>query len=953
MSAKSKKTPRQLSESVEGYQDILGSIEEGYFEVDLAGNLTFFNDSMCRIAGLPRDKLMGMNNRDYTTPETAKNMYEAFNEIYRTGRSAKVMDYEIIRKDGVRRNLELSASLIRDTNGEPTGYRGIVRDVTERRRTEQEILRFKMGIERSHEAIFLTDPDGTITYVNPAFEQIYGFRYDEAVGQTPRILKSGQHPPETYEEFWKTILSKKVMTGELINKTKDGRYIDVEGSANPILDDQSEIVGFLAIQRDITERKRAEEEIRQRTADVALINQVNNALNSGATLEEVIRLFSDTIKEMYSDLGVVGAAVFLLSEDRERLMMQNLPLSEKVIRQLEKLTGRTLPKFTLNLAEGPLHREVLEGGQIRVLDTRKAIQQWMREFVTDSWIRSTAVRGQLRKLAPQVRKLLGYEYSVILPLKTEGETIGLMEISSETPFTEFDIGRLAMISSQLTTAINDKQTGDALRESEARLRSLSDGAFEGIAISEAGKVIDANKALCEILGYSRGEIIGCDVLEFIAPDDRELVMDRIRTSREESYEHKALRKDGTIIDVEVRPSSTQYQGRDVRMTAIRDVTKNKRAEEALRLTQFSVDHVSDAAYWMGSDARFVYVNEAACRSLGYSREELLAMTVHDIDPNFPAEIWPAHWEELQREGSLILNSQHRKKDGDLIPVEITTNYVEYGGQEYNCAFARDITSRLAAAAALHESERMLRELHENALEGIFRTDAEGKVLYANEAIARMFGFESIEEFRQSNVADLYHEGSERGKVLRQLDSSDFVQNLELHLHRKDGSDIWVQENAIAVRDDTGKVKWYEGFLSDITDRKEAEEALLQSEEELRQAQKMEAAGHLAGGIAHDFNNVLAQISAATELLDAKVEQKPARRYLDIILGAVERGKSVTERILRFSRRTKPKYESFSILMLLNDIVHVLRHTLPKSVRVNLEAEEQEFSAWGDKGQLHQ
>jgi PAS domain S-box-containing protein len=127
--------------------------------------------------------------------------------------------------------------------------------------------------------------------------------------------------------------------------------------------------------------------------------------------------------------------------------------------------------------------------------------------------------------------------------------------------------------------------------------------------------------------------------------------------------------------------------------ACRDVTDRMRLERALRLTQFSVDHAGDVVFWLGSDARFFYANACACQHLGYSREELLSMTVHDVNPDFPAEGWPKHWEELKRRDSFTFESRHRTKDGGIVPVEITVNYVEFEGREYNCSFVRDITGR--------------------------------------------------------------------------------------------------------------------------------------------------------------------------------------------------------------------------------------------------------------------
>jgi len=126
-----------LRESEEKYRTILENIEDGYFEVDIAGNFTFFNDSLCRIIGYPRDEMMGMNNRDYMDKENAKKVFQAFNRVYTTGKPTKGFGWEIIRKDGTRRFVEASASLIRDPEGEPIGFRGIVRDITERKRAEE------------------------------------------------------------------------------------------------------------------------------------------------------------------------------------------------------------------------------------------------------------------------------------------------------------------------------------------------------------------------------------------------------------------------------------------------------------------------------------------------------------------------------------------------------------------------------------------------------------------------------------------------------------------------------------------------------------------------------------------------------------------------------------------------------------------------------------------------
>ena len=146
---KRKQAEEALRESEEKYRNILESMEEGYYEVDLAGNFIFFNNSMGKIFGYSREELMGMNNREYVTTETAKKLYQIFNQVYRTGESTKIMDYEFIRKDGTTITTELSTSLMKDRDNRPVGFRGVCRDITERKRSEELKGRLETQLQQS------------------------------------------------------------------------------------------------------------------------------------------------------------------------------------------------------------------------------------------------------------------------------------------------------------------------------------------------------------------------------------------------------------------------------------------------------------------------------------------------------------------------------------------------------------------------------------------------------------------------------------------------------------------------------------------------------------------------------------------------------------------------------------------------------------------------------------
>ncbi len=175
-----------------------------------------------------------------------------------------------------------------------------------------------------------------------------------------------------------------------------------------------------------------------------------------------------------------------------------------------------------------------------------------------------------------------------------------------------------------------------------------------------------------------------------------------------------------------------------RMTTM-ECQETSRELDRLRLTQTAMDHSLDAAFWVDPDAHFFYVNDTACRMLGYTRDELLTMTVFDVDANFTTSRWANCWKVLQHSWALTIESRFRTKAGHIIPVEITSNYLGFNGHSYSCAFIRDITDRKRAEEALRQSELKHRALVEGSLQGIAIISGDGRCLFANQAFTEMFG----------------------------------------------------------------------------------------------------------------------------------------------------------------------------------------------------------------------
>jgi PAS domain S-box-containing protein len=252
-----------LRGSEERYRTILESIEDGYFEVDIAGNFTFFNDSVCRMIGYTRAELMGMNDRQYTDKENRQILHQAFNKVFRTGESSKGVAHEIIGKEGTKLYIESSASLIRNTSGQPIGFRGIMRNITERKRAEEAIIVAKNDWENTFDSvtdiITIHDEDFNIIRANPAAKAIFGLQLPEGMplAKCFRCYHGTENPPAGCASC-QCFQTGKPCTVEVFEPYLN-RHLEIR--AIPRFGSDGRPVGLIHVVRDITERKKAEKQL--------------------------------------------------------------------------------------------------------------------------------------------------------------------------------------------------------------------------------------------------------------------------------------------------------------------------------------------------------------------------------------------------------------------------------------------------------------------------------------------------------------------------------------------------------------------------------------------------------------------------------------------------------------------------------------------------------------------
>jgi PAS domain S-box-containing protein len=369
------------------------------------------------------------------------------------------------------------------------------------------------------------------------------------------------------------------------------------------------------------------------------------------------------------------------------------------------------------------------------------------------------------------------------------------------------------------------------------------------------------------------------------------------TKRQRAEE--ALRKVNEELELRVQERTAEIASTNELLLA--EIIERKRAEEALHLTQFCVDRAVYAIAWINLEGRFVYVNDALCHSVGYSREELLSMSLPDLNPDIPPADYPDIWQAIKQRGSLSLESHHRSKDGRIFPIEVTGNYLQFKGKEYASFFARDIseslrhaTLRQQAEFALRESEQRLQAILDNSQAIIYLKDTSSRHILVNRQFENLLHVtgdqvlgkndydifpKEIADRLVSNDKIVFESGSsfEFEEVIPGSNGIRTYLSLKFLIHNTEGIPYAIG-----------------GISTDISDRKAAEEALRVSEERFRIALK---------------NSPIVVFNQDTDLRYTWIHHPTSRLVDEVLLGKLESEAHSPEDAQRLAAIKRPVLES--------------------------------------------
>ena len=659
-------------------------------------------------------------------------------------------------------------------------------------------------------AVIELDLDCHIVDWNPAATNIFGYSPAEALGQHALELLVPKDIKEHVNQLWQALLigtGGNHVTNQVV--TKDGNIITCEWYNTLLLDKDGNSISVTSLVQNISDRINAEsalqevnEQLEQRVEErTAVLGVANRQL-----LEEIIRSkrIETGLRESRTRLNLINSISTGITAG-----MSVAQILETTVPQLASHFRDMRVTYCIINEQGILSL-IHNVDPISMPPNRNQPVKQVNLCVASDFLSALGRLGPIvieninqDPLVANVKKAMFPETtqaSLHVPLLHSDKQLGLLSFEASQPhqWSEYEIFTLTEVADYLSIVLQEAHAQQerqrvevALLQSQkqnALLATALQNAADAIEISDADKVIEyVNPAFEAISGYTQAEMIGKTPVELFRSNKHDEayyeMLDEV-LARGEVWRGNLIskRKDKSLCYLEATIAPVfDAVGNIVHFVTIkRDVTDRKRVEESLRLTQFSLDHAVDAAFWIRPDGKFIYVNKAACHSLGYSYVELLLMSISDIAPQITTSAWTQHWQMLKQQKSLHFETYYQPRQGNFFPVELSINYQEFNGTEYGFAFARDITARKQAEehlqASLEEKELLLKEVHHRVknnlqvISSIFSLQSQ----YNNDPDILSLLADSQNRIRSMA---LIHEKLYRSDTLARIDFADYIKSL--------------------------------------------------------------------------------------------------------------------------------------------------------------------------------
>ncbi len=682
-----------LRQSEKRFRALIENSADGIVLLDPDGTVLYTSQATTRILGGTAEEWLGGNVFNRVHPDDMPQMSNLFRQLIESPELSLTGECRYRHKDESWRWLNIVGQ---NLLAEPSVGAIVAnyRDITDQKRAEAHLRLQSTALEAAANGIVITDREGTILWVNPAFTHLTGYTADESIGKNPRFLKSGKQDVAFYQRMWETILAGQVWHGEIVNRRKDGSLYTEEATITPLRDALGEINHFIAIKQDITYRKRAEEALRE--ADRRAIQQYEQLLDRLARLAQNVGTARDLTSifrglREFAEISVPCNGLFVSlynPEKQERICVYSGGDGEED-------DVSSLPPMPMN--DSP-HSRAIATGQIVVTDDLQA---------------ALAGKSVVTLGADKDPRLP--QSSLAVPLTVLGRVIGAFEVQSVEPaaYKPEHVIAMHMAANLAAIATDNVQMLERERQlrlraemSEERYRTLAEAAQDAIFIvNRDDRVEYVNSFAASQFGNRAEELIGRTRAALFPPHVAEYqtrTLNEVFETGNSTYnEMKTVYPTGEIwIGTRLVPIRNAVGEVRAVLGIARDITERKQAEEALRQSEEHfrslIENATDLITVVREDGTILYESPSVKRLLGYQPEELVSRNgfemIHPDDLTILMDRLPAVLQDVGTSQTIELRIQ--RKDGDWRFVESAMRLVtDPSGQTRGIINSRDITER--------------------------------------------------------------------------------------------------------------------------------------------------------------------------------------------------------------------------------------------------------------------